>query len=217
MNDGALRVARVIPATRAEGPGLRYAIWTQGCELRCPGCCNPELFADDAGVSVEVDALHTDIAEAHRRLSVEGITLVGGEPLEQLESVAELCARVRGSGLGVILYTGYTVDEAAALPGYARLWPMIDTLVTGRFDAGRLEEHRAFVGSTNQRLIHRTDRYRDHPQWLGPGATEVRIEADGRLTVIGMPRAVRRLSRALEQHAPPIYASPSTNAAKTSS
>ncbi|WP_374700185.1 4Fe-4S cluster-binding domain-containing protein [Arthrobacter sp. JCM 19049] len=37
---GALRVARVLHATRAEGPHLRSAIWVQGCSIRCKGCIN---------------------------------------------------------------------------------------------------------------------------------------------------------------------------------
>ena len=39
-----MQVAQVVPCTEAEGPGKRFAIWFQGCPLRCPGCCNPEYL-----------------------------------------------------------------------------------------------------------------------------------------------------------------------------
>ena len=32
-----LNIGQVLPTTNAEGPGLRYALWVQGCSLRCPG------------------------------------------------------------------------------------------------------------------------------------------------------------------------------------
>ena len=44
-----LRVGQRVESTEAEGPGTRFALWTQGCTLRCPGCCNPHLFADRGG------------------------------------------------------------------------------------------------------------------------------------------------------------------------
>jgi anaerobic ribonucleoside-triphosphate reductase activating protein len=44
-----LRVAQVVPCTEAEGPGRRFALWFQGCPLRCPGCCNPEMLPFEGG------------------------------------------------------------------------------------------------------------------------------------------------------------------------
>ena len=41
-DDLTMQIAQVVPVTEAEGPGKRFAVWFQGCPLRCPGCCNPE-------------------------------------------------------------------------------------------------------------------------------------------------------------------------------
>ena len=41
----SLPVAQFVPRTEAEGPGRRFALWVQGCPLRCKGCCNPEMLA----------------------------------------------------------------------------------------------------------------------------------------------------------------------------
>ena len=39
-----LNVAKIIDVTQAEGPGLRTAIWVQGCLKRCVGCCNGQFL-----------------------------------------------------------------------------------------------------------------------------------------------------------------------------
>ena len=49
LNDVILSVAQIVPHTEAEGPGVRFALWFQGCPLRCPGCCNPEMLPFDGG------------------------------------------------------------------------------------------------------------------------------------------------------------------------
>ena len=41
--------AQIVPCTEAEGPGARFALWFQGCPLRCPGCCNPEMLPFEGG------------------------------------------------------------------------------------------------------------------------------------------------------------------------
>src|ERR1051325_4163119 len=54
--DSILNVAQIVPVTDAEGPGRRFALWFQGCPLRCPGCCNPEMlpFAGGTPTTLEV-------------------------------------------------------------------------------------------------------------------------------------------------------------------
>ena len=44
-----MQIAQVVPCTEAEGPGKRFAVWFQGCPLRCPGCCNPEFLPFQGG------------------------------------------------------------------------------------------------------------------------------------------------------------------------
>ncbi len=204
----ALRVAHRVACTEAEGPHRRYALWTRGCTLRCPGCCNPELFAADGGEgdadAVPVRTLVADIVASQRAHGVEGVTLVGGEPLQQLAAVTDLAEETQARGLGVLLFTGYRAAELLAMPGVERLLASVDTLVDGRFDARAPEPPvsaggRRWIGSRNQRLIHRTPRYADPRLWSsGEGwDVELQLRADGSIATVGAPALAARLRRAL--------------------
>ncbi len=56
-----LQVAQIVPVTEAEGPGVRFALWFQGCPLRCPGCCNPEMLPFEGGTALTVGAVIAQI------------------------------------------------------------------------------------------------------------------------------------------------------------
>jgi anaerobic ribonucleoside-triphosphate reductase activating protein len=193
--DPGLRVAAVVPCTEVEGPHRRCALWVRGCSLRCPGCCNPELFEPGSAAPTPVEALLDEIDEARARHGIEGITILGGEPLEQIAGVTALAAGMRARGLGVVVFSGYTLEEAMCICGFERLWPLLDTIVDGRFDRRARDLERRFVGSTNQRIHHRTDRYRDEALWRGEAGAEARITPDGSMSLHGDPRAVRELLR----------------------
>src|ERR1700694_4592959 len=110
MVNGYLQVAQIVPATEAEGPGLRFAIWFQGCPLRCPGCCNPEFLPFKGGEAWEFDRLLNEIDQT-RRLGIEGITFLGGEPFAHSAGAAILTREVQDRGLSVMIFSGYTIEQ----------------------------------------------------------------------------------------------------------
>lgn len=192
-----IEIAGTATCTRAEGPHARFAVWVQGCSLGCPGCCNPEMFVRGRGQTIEIAALAATIAAARASAGIEGVTILGGEPLQQLEAVTALCEAAAARSLGVIVFSGYTHTQARALPGFDRLWSVVDTLVDGRFDARRRDGTRRFVGSANQRLVHRTGRYADPSLWRGAATVELDVGADGSVRLVGEPDLVGRVLRRL--------------------
>src|SRR3712207_2737951 len=106
-----LRVAQVVPCTEAEGPGKRFALWFQGCPLRCPGCCNPEMLPFTGGVTRSVAEVLEQVRDAARRDGIEGITLLGGEPIAHAAGAAALARAVQQEALSVMVFSGYTLDE----------------------------------------------------------------------------------------------------------
>lgn len=175
-----LSVGLEVPDTEAEGPGRRYAIWLQGCPMRCPGCCNPELlsFREDRAVDVETLAARILATDA------EGITLLGGEPFSQAAAAAELAALVRPRS--VVVFSGFTLEEIEAQGAdAAALLANTDLLIDGRYDRGQPDEVRRWIGSTNQRAHFLTDRY-DESIFEGRDTIELRY-VDGLLTINGRP------------------------------
>lgn len=204
-----LVLARRVAVTTAEGPGRRFAVWVQGCSLRCPGCCNPQLFTPRGGTAVAVASLVEQIEQAAREHHLEGLTVLGGEPLEQIDAVTALCRGASARGLGVIVFSGYRLAQAQHRPGFAQLWASIDTLVDGPYDAERPEPGpaqggRRFIGSRNQRRRHRSDRYRDPALWIGAPRLEVHLGPDGGFSAHGEPGALRDLLHALDTPKNPV-------------
>jgi anaerobic ribonucleoside-triphosphate reductase activating protein len=189
----SLRLAQIVACTEAEGPGRRFALWTQGCPLRCSGCCNPEMLPFEGGSPWEVDAL---LATVLGTPGLEGVTLLGGEPVAQASALAPLASRVRGAGLSVMLFSGHTLEELRALgPEVQSLLAETDLLVDGRYDRALPDSRRRWIGSRNQRLHFLTDRYRpDDPRFTAPNTLELRLRR-GSLQVNGWPGLADRLAR----------------------
>lgn len=184
-----LRVAQVVPSTEAEGPGRRFALWFQGCPLRCPECCNPEMLPFTGGEERTVASVVDELAQAQRHASIEGITLLGGEPLAHAAGGAILAREARNLGLSVMIFSGYTLAEAKALPdpAVADLLGVTDILVDGPYRRELPDTQRRWVGSTNQQIHFLTDRYRqDDPCWRRRNTLEIRLTPSA-LTVNGFP------------------------------
>lgn len=188
-----LRVAQLVPRTEAEGPGHRFAVWLQGCPLRCPGCCNPEMFVFDRGGTVmTVEALAARILATP---GIEGVSLLGGEPTSQPGPAAELCERLRAAGLSIMVFSGYTLAElkARASPEVDRLLSTVDLLVDGRYEKDQPEARRRWIGSRNQVMHFLTPRYSpEDPQFTAPNTAEVHL-VEGKLIVNGWPELADRL------------------------
>ena len=177
-----------IPRTEAEGPGVRYAVWVQGCPMRCPGCCNPEMlpFAPRVPAS-EVRA--SELVAACLAVDAEGVSFLGGEPFAQAEGLAAVARGVRAGGRSVMVFSGYTLDELRAMdaPGVAALLAHTDLLVDGRYDDARRTTARRWVGSDNQVMHFLTDRYTPlDPRFHEGNHLEIRLR-DGEITLNGWP------------------------------
>lgn len=185
MADVFLKIAQIVSATEAEGPGLRCAIWFQGCPLRCPGCCNPEMLSFNGGQRMSVEAVRAQVEAS----GVEGVTLLGGEPLAHAAGAVVLARALRERDLSVMIFSGFTLDEARRLsdPAAHELLALTDILVDGPYLREQPETRRRWIGSANQQIHFLSDRYRaDDPRWLLPNTLEIRLRGP-ELTINGFP------------------------------
>ena len=115
----------------------------------------------------------------------EGVTVLGGEPLQQAESLLPLLRAVRDAGKSVFLYTGYELEELDDVQ--SACMELADIAVTGRY----LEEERdlflTWRGSSNQQVRFLTERY--SPEVMNEEAREVEVHLgkDGSIAVYGYP------------------------------
>ena len=65
----------------ANGPGVRVSLFCSGCTLHCPGCFNEESWDFCAGKPFTDETLET-ILTALEEPFIEGLSLLGGDPLE---------------------------------------------------------------------------------------------------------------------------------------
>ncbi len=160
MSEPVFNVAAIKRCTRSEGPHDRMAIWFQGCDVRCEGCCNPEFMPfvvrNLMTLSRLLDAVDGSVSE----FGVEGVTLLGGEPTLQAD-LPVLCREIRRRGLGVILFTGH---EYGTLP--PAITDNVDLVVDGRFEKDMPETCRNMIGSSNQRIIDVSGRYLEDIPWF---------------------------------------------------
>jgi anaerobic ribonucleoside-triphosphate reductase activating protein len=181
------RVHATEPRSRANGPGVRFVVWMQGCSLGCPGCFNPGTHTTDAGALRDVDGLLAEIAAA----GPDGLTLSGGEPFEQPAAALALLQGARRQGLSTLAFSGFTIDELRARPLGPALLDHLDVLIDGRYRSNeRLGA--GLRGSANQRIHVLTDRHRLADVEATPVA-EVRIGPDGTVVLTGVdPVKLRR-------------------------
>ena len=138
------------------GPGLRAVFWTQGCNLACKGCWNTQYWSKKGGNTILVSRLLEELDSIN---GIEGITLLGGEPLQQTEASLQLIKGCKERGLTVFLYTGYDPSEFDS--AMQRCFDLSDIAVTGRYEQGLRDTTLRWRGSTNQQVHFISNAYDD--------------------------------------------------------
>jgi anaerobic ribonucleoside-triphosphate reductase activating protein len=190
----------LIPASRANGPGIRAVVFFQGCSIGCPKCWNPSTH-QFLGTEVMVDAAVQEVLRAHQEHTLEGVTFSGGEPMQQGDDLLRLiqCLHQEAPELRFGMFSGYAEHElakghyllwggASSEPRRKRLWQEIraclDFAIFGRFNHAQ-PSSLPLRTSRNQVLRLFSDRYT--PADFSEDLIEVSIHEGGRAEVTGFP------------------------------
>ena len=144
-----------IKSSRVNGPGDRFVIWTQGCRKMCKNCYNPETWSHYRNNLILVD----EIFESIKNSSATGVTISGGDPFEQPEELFYLLTKIKQLDLsdGVIVFTGFTIDEIRVREELRKSLDYIDVLIDGLYiDEKRISS--GLAGSSNQQFHFLTDK-----------------------------------------------------------
>jgi anaerobic ribonucleoside-triphosphate reductase activating protein len=139
------------PRSYVAGPGCRCVLWVAGCHRRCPGCFQSQFFDFHAGRSIEIEQLALLILSVEK---IDGLTISGGEPFEQSESLAKLCELVRcNRDLSILAYTGYELEVLRNRSAADRKFlDQLDLLIDGEYRQ-ELRGPYLWRGSANQRVL----------------------------------------------------------------
>lgn len=183
-----LNIAATCSATHTLGPGLRAAVWVQGCIFDCPGCVSPDWKPLRIARLISSEEL---VEELLALPNVSGLTFSGGEPMLQAKGLAEL-ARIarRKRDMSIICFSGFTLEELQQHPpgpGVSELLAEIDVLIDGPYIQA-LNDNRGLRGSTNQRIHYLTDKIKEGDYNFEGCSRQAELHVgDGYAMLVGIP------------------------------
>lgn len=145
----------------ANGPGIRVSLFVSGCPHACPGCFNEIAWNYEYGEKY-TEEVEEKILKAVSKAEIQGLSLLGGEPLypANLHALLPLLRKMkeRLPKKDIWCYSGYTYEELLSREGEEKkeleeLFSYLTVLVDGRFIEAEKDITLLFRGSKNQRLI----------------------------------------------------------------
>jgi len=144
-------VEQIIYPIESLGPGRRIGIWLVGCDRHCPGCSNPELWSREGWPDMDVKMVAELVDSVFRENQVDGITISGGEPMEQAGELAELTRLLSKLTKDILVFSGYTYEEICSDSEKEEVLDYIAVLVDGRYIKEK-NTHMTMRGSENQHI-----------------------------------------------------------------
>ena len=149
-----MKISGLLQDSIVDGPGLRFVVYTQGCEFACKNCHNPATWDINKGEEISTDEI---IKQMLKNPLTDGLSISGGEPLMQAEECVKLAEAAKEIGLNVWLFTGYNFNELIELkskkPKVNKLLQLTDVLVDGRYIDSERSLSLKWRGSRNQRVL----------------------------------------------------------------
>jgi anaerobic ribonucleoside-triphosphate reductase activating protein len=178
-------VHNVCEFSKANGPGIRAVVWTQGCSIGCPGCFNAETHSfHKRGTVYNV----FEFGERLGHLPVDGLTLTGGEPLDQLFATMNLVKTFRKFNQGtVLLFTGYTSKQILESTVKRRILLLFDAVLAGPYVYSETEIWKG------KELILVTNRITAQ-EMLPLRRIELSIQSNPKLIITGYPTKMEQIT-----------------------
>lgn len=139
----------------ADGPGVRFIIFTQGCRMRCRYCHNPDTWKTDGGEEVSADEILKRALRYKPYWGKDGgITVSGGEPLLQIDFLLDLFKKAKDLGINTCIDTSgnpFTKD-GDFFKKFEELMQYTDLLLLDLKEINPVR-HKALTGFDNANII----------------------------------------------------------------
>jgi len=145
-----MKLAGIVQDSVTDGPGLRFVVFTQGCNHHCEGCHNPNTWDIDKGKTWTTQSLLTELDS---NPLTKGVTISGGEPFLQAKALVEFAKAVKERKLELAIYSGYLFEEIIKDMEKVELLEQCDILIDGPFIKAQRSLDLMFKGSKNQRIV----------------------------------------------------------------
>lgn len=146
----------------ANGEGVRVSVFVSGCRHHCKGCFNQIAWDFKYGKEFNDQTIDEIIKDMDHDY-IEGLSLLGGEPLEpeNQEGLAKLVERIKEKypNKNIWCYTGFDFEKdvmgkmCKESQMAQKLVSNLDVIVDGKFDETQMDKTLRFRGSRNQRII----------------------------------------------------------------
>lgn len=148
-----MNYARMIHYDSANGPGIRSTLFLSGCNFHCDGCFNK--VAQDFDYGEPLDEVHlSKFIKYCSSDTVEGISILGGEPFHQdINKLELLLHKLHNLHKPIWVWTGFTIEELLNDKHKREVLKYISVVVDGKFDKDKYDCDLVYRGSSNQRII----------------------------------------------------------------
>lgn len=134
----------------SNGPGIRSSLFVSGCNFKCNGCFNQEAQDFKYG-KLFTKEIEDKFIEYTKSSKITGVNILGGEPLQQDNSLLNLLKRIKKeTNKNIWLWTGYKLEEIPKEK--LEILEYIDVLVDGRFELNNKNLSLKYRGSGNQKV-----------------------------------------------------------------
>jgi anaerobic ribonucleoside-triphosphate reductase activating protein len=184
-----LKIARKTECCKVLGPGNRAVIWFYGCSRNCDGCIAKSMNLSEDYEECTPEELYKWVLSCDK---IEGISISGGEPLEQNSNeLIDFLRKVKSDsrGLSIIVFSGFIYKEIEKGP-CKEILDIADVLVDGTYKK-ELNDDAGLRGSSNQNIIFLSDRYLPIKEYFYKKDCrniELGITLDNTITINGIPK-----------------------------
>ena len=185
-----MQIDRLIYPISSLGPGERLVIWTVGCSLKCRNCSNPELWRENPDKEIDVYTLVDMIKQAVGNRKIDGITITGGDPIEQFEELVLLLSLLAEITDDVLLYTGRRLEDINNVLGkteFDALFRLASVLIDGKYVDELNHIDCPLRGSSNQNIIYFDESLKEkYSDYLKKGRTIQNVFYGDKMISVGI-------------------------------